>query len=597
MISKFSAQLFFFLLLIVVPLGYSQAIQDHTMLPKYLLLAMVLCSSSLLFFKSFEKDSFKISWPTGLLIAYLALACFSISAAFNPSDAVYETSKILLFGGTFILSKVLIDRNRERALKAIASFSFMAIIITILFSTQELFEALRRSEPFSSTVYLVKGLHGHKNLLAGWLMLLIPLSALAYYVKTKIPKVLLSLVLTLTIIFLFLLQTRAALVGFFLGASLFLIANYSLKGNKSKQHLRTILQLSFALIAMFILLTVLSPVTESFLKSLHFDSASSQERIILWHKTIALIKQHSFFGIGGGNWKILFPSTGLSGLYRAELNNVIFLRPHNDLLWIWVQYGLLSLLAYLGFLFMSLSKGVEGILKKDAFSKSKLMGFIGVFAYLGMSFFDFPMERMEHQIALAILIALVVSDNDQVKEPVKNKRISRFIALPLSVLSAACIFLGYNRYEAEVHLKKVMTFKEQGNHQMLINEAQSIDQRFIQLDHNAIPINWYMGNAYFNLGSYNDAINNYEHAVNLNPYNFNVLNNAGTGYILKKEYEKAIPYFMNAHRINPAFDDAKLNLASIYINLGQHQTALDWLNQLRIKSARSEQLRQIIQNN
>lgn len=584
--------LFFFAILIIVPLGYSSSIQESAHLPKYLLLSISLLIALFFCYKEVSKNQIKISLSHLLLIAYFFFSLPGIVNAINPSEALFETSKMVLFVGTYFLSSHFLQKSKKSLEKPIAIFASLAILFVLIFIVKELNQALLDRNPFSSTVYLIKGLNGHKNLVASWLLLLLPLSLIGLALnKIKDGKKFI-VAAAIALVLLLMLQSRASLTGLFIGGIIYFFIQSKWAKNKIKPFLYELIGLT----AILIILILLSPAFESLLSNTSLESASAKERLILWEKTIGIIKENPIWGVGGGNWKILFPSQNLTGLYRAELNDVVFIRPHNDLLWIWAEHGLLSLIAFLGLLFTLLMHGADKIITRQAHWRVTSITFAAVFAYLAMAFFDFPKERMEHQVGLAIILALLAKDTKEKiiidLEPLWSKMI-----LFLGMLSFAFfIFLGFQRYTAETHIKKLLEYKELGNQALLLEEAKKVNQNYVQIDNNAMPIDWYMGNALFNLSWQNEAVEKYLTAVELNPYNFNILNNAGVAYFIKNNYQEATKYFIEALRINPKHDDSRLNLAAAYINLSQFNLALEQLNQLRVKSQRSEDLRKMINN-
>ncbi len=87
----------------------------------------------------------------------------------------------------------------------------------------------------------------------------------------------------------------------------------------------------------------------------------------------------------------------------------------------------------------------------------------------------------------------------------------------------------------------------------------------------------------------------FKKALELNPYNFNVTNNAGTAYFLEGNYEEAINLYLETLRINPYFDDCKLNLAACYVNTNRKAEANYWLDRVSVNSARLIELRSYAQ--
>lgn len=593
--SSKSTLLFFLLLIVIVPLGYSESIQDSSLMPKYILLVGSLGVSLFFSFKLFPKKTAPLAVSDTLLLLYFILSIPSLFTAINPSEAFYELSKLLLFIFVYFISGLLLKKDRDKGLAYISLFSVVASILVIVFCQASLFTALRSTEAFSASSYFVEGLNGHRNLLSAWLMLLVPLTAIGLFVPNKTPRLLLVLTIVIQLVFIILLQARAVYVGTTLGFLLLGGLLFFLPKPKFHRIIKKGLFLFCLLLSAALLFSLFSSIPQSLLASVN-TSGSAEERVILWSKTLSLIQEQPFWGVGGGNWKILFPSQSIEGLYRAELNNVIFLRPHNDFLWIWIEQGFLSLVAYLAFVFSLLYYSFKAIKNNPKASFIIAACIAAVISYLGMSFFDFPKERIEHQVALAILLSILAhfcrSHQKTLSITIPKK--------PLVVISGIVLLcLAYyskERYQTEVLAKEIVTLKDLGDNQGVLQKVKQINLSIAQVDNHAVPFAWYEGVANFNLGRKLDAARNFNLAVQQNPFNFNALNNAGTGFFVQKNYSNAEQLYKAALKVNPKFDDAKLNLTATYINTKQWQLAQKTLRSVSVKSQRSEQLKKLIDN-
>lgn len=59
------------------------------------------------------------------------------------------------------------------------------------------------------------------------------------------------------------------------------------------------------------------------------------------------------------------------------------------------------------------------------------------------------------------------------------------------------------------------------------------------------------GDAYLHLGNYERALSDYEHALELNPYHFGVLQSCGEIWLEKRDARKAADFFRRALELNP----------------------------------------------
>ena len=596
--TKSTPFLFFFLLLIVVPLGYSTQLADSSMLPKYLLVCISLIGSLALLLRKKPSIIRSVSIIDFFVLLYLTACSTSILFALNKSEAIYETLKVLLFVITFFTSKLLLQKAdlQEKTSIILSLLVSISTFLAFAFCLQDITQALKINAPLSSTVYLIKGLHGHKNLLSAWFLLLLSFSLLGIPNKNKTSRVLCFSAIFIQLSMILFLQTRAAYVALLVGGVFGLLFWFM----RSKLSFSSLQIISFSVVGILVFSTSMILFTnkpEAYLLSFETNSTSVQERVILWGKTIQLIKSDGLMGLGGGNWKINFPDMTLDGLYRAKQNNVVFLRPHNDLLWVWVEHGLLGFISFISIFFSTLYYGIKSVIVNQENKQKIVIACAGIVAYLSFSFFDFPKERMEHLIGIALLLAFVSHFSKAQQLIFKVKLSTSFIIIISAILCGLSLTYGILRFNAEKTAFKVVNLKANGNYQQMIKEAESIHPNILQIDQNAFPITWHKGVAYYNLKNYDQASLNFTKATLINPFNFDVLNNAGTGFFLQKNYAKAEQYYLEALRINSNFDEAKLNLIAVYINTGNWDRAKRYLSGLNEKSSRSEELRKIIENN
>ena len=58
-----------------------------------------------------------------------------------------------------------------------------------------------------------------------------------------------------------------------------------------------------------------------------------------------------------------------------------------------------------------------------------------------------------------------------------------------------------------------------------------------------------------------------------NKNNFEVNNNLGNAYLLKKDYKSAVNYYLNASKLKPKDAEVKINLAKAYTESGEFDNA------------------------
>ena len=91
------------------------------------------------------------------------------------------------------------------------------------------------------------------------------------------------------------------------------------------------------------------------------------------------------------------------------------------------------------------------------------------------------------------------------------------------------------------------------------------------------------GLAYYSAGNYQEAINNFNKAIELNPNNTTSYNNIGAVYYNLKEYEKAIESCNSAIRLTPDYHLFYRNRGRIYSKLKRYQDAIkDYSEAIRL---------------
>ena len=82
------------------------------------------------------------------------------------------------------------------------------------------------------------------------------------------------------------------------------------------------------------------------------------------------------------------------------------------------------------------------------------------------------------------------------------------------------------------------------------------------------------GTKYLQAKEYDNSIDSYKKALDLEPYNIQALNNMGNALASKKDYEEALKYFNKTLSIDPKRVSALNNKAQILYELGKKEEAL-----------------------
>ena len=299
-----------------------------------------------------------------------------------------------------------------------------------------------------------------------------------------------------------------------------------------------------------------------------------------------MAKDHLLLGVGLGNWQIHFPKYGLNQFddYAMVNGENTLQRPHNDFIWILCETGILGLLAYLiifGLVFFQLYSLIKNT--TDAKVKWKFFFiFSALVGYLVISFFDFPYERIEHQVILMLLLAIVTSAYYRtIPNPTKNYKSWLWL---LMIPIGYSFLVSFYRFKGEQHAMKMYTAKANKNWSETIYEAKKADHYFYPLDNTSIPLTWYEGIGHFNENRIAESQACFEKAYQLTPYNIQVITNLASVYQATGKMDEAVVLYNDALKISEHFDEAKLMLSALYFNKKEFDKAYSLINEVKVTS-------------
>jgi tetratricopeptide (TPR) repeat protein len=212
------------------------------------------------------------------------------------------------------------------------------------------------------------------------------------------------------------------------------------------------------------------------------------------------------------------------------------------------------------------------------------MGFV---SYITLSSFDFPLERINHQVYLALLLAVVTVLKHAVQPAVGGfptsgtARLGRLVVVPL-VVAALGLGIAYSlaavRQEKDVSVARRACV--QGKWEEMLAAAKRARTPWKTLDPLVSPVAFLEGMAHVQLGHLPEGIECLEQARIDNPNRMYIVNNLGILYAGTGRFDEAIECFSLAasrypHRIEP-FN----NLANCLLETGRPAEAVELLEQI-----------------
>lgn len=118
-----------------------------------------------------------------------------------------------------------------------------------------------------------------------------------------------------------------------------------------------------------------------FEKNQHFGS----RRGYLWSRTFPLLTKHILLGSGPNTFVYEFPNDDYVGMKNVGYDSNIVTKPHNMFMQIWVQTGLLSLIAFLALYVLYFVDSMKQYFRQTGYSRLEVVGIgilLGTFGYL-----------------------------------------------------------------------------------------------------------------------------------------------------------------------------------------------------------------------
>ena len=583
---------FFGFLIVLLPLVYLTSALDPSLMPQLFVQSVVLFAFTFPLFlkKNTHSDWFSLFrqplfW---LVVAYSLVTFLSSLVAVNYKESLFDISKTITFVLVVTYSWQYLSTTEVRN-----RLPLMMLIANIIALSIGFHQYLNLVLPVQSPtdwsnlppIYQVKGLMAHKNLYASSLFMMLPLLAVGAMQQKKQLRWLFVISILLTFFMIYLLSTRAVWLGV-LAAFGTILAGFFLFQNSFQlpRKIRNGMFIGsiFGLIALIALLAKSNyenslSFADRFQSIFNPKDPNNLHRLHVWDVSMHLVKEHPITGVGAGNWKIISPKYyHLHHFTKEQLN---WVRPHNDFLWVLTEKGIIGLLVFLGIFAAALLR-IALRLRQNADKQEHytcLFLAAGLIGYLVISFFDFPLERIWHQSVLAVWLAIILTAHRQSTEPSKTPAGS--MALPLLLLLFTSIYAASaTRLEQIVQQTRKAQFSNDWAH--MLSLAQSIPTRFRNLDAEAMPIYYYHGLASERLNKPAEAKKFYEKALEDFPTKVQVMNNLGLACFNLGEFEEAKSYFEKARQILPDYTEATVNLSAVYDKEKKYRKSLQMLREV-----------------
>ena len=526
---------------------------------------------------------------------YLVACGLSLGGALNVSAGFTDLFRTLAAFLVLCLCLLVLplDRDwRERLLK----IAVIATLLAVVVGGWRVAPLLVSGWPSRRAVEeaLLDGMMSNVNLFAGYLLVLVPWCVCGACVLTGIWQGLAGAVGALAIALLVVVQSRAAWLGSAVAVAVTAatLLRHARELAVSAAVRRGIVGACLGGIVAAVALAGLAltdtPAGEVIRRLTvnrphQADGPSDGGRTMVWGLTAAMIADHPLTGVGAGNFPIRlheYFGSDRQGLPPdfSRLSSDNWMQPHNDFLWVFAEKGVLGGIPFVA-IFLLATWAIRTVLCGSPSATDARLATASLAALVGSLVFsclDFPLDRVSHQVVLAVHLAVVV-----LLARTQRSVTTRPLPLPCWLVTPpllAALGLGIAYATAALHQERsVMAARRaehDGNWEAMRDAARRGTTPWKTLDPLGVPVAFLEGMADLHEGKLPAATACFERALAANPNRLFILQNLGAAYAEAGRIDDAVTAFALAANRYPYRVEVRHNLASALIDAGRFPEAI-----------------------
>ena len=547
----------FFYLPVVVLIAISNDLQDIGLWQRMAVAAFLAIIALSMGIKNLKS---RLSMLEILALGLVAWPLVKIGSVHAPSELYGHIARMSLLFGTMVISAEAFRNDERGTLKAFGIGAQFALLIAGLSILPSLGEAYKEGD-----IYLASGkLFAHKNYAAATLLMLIP-AALSVRLPEALGTWLQRIAVGLALFEILFLRTR----GVWLAAALMaLVAAGAYAAQKDSKYRNQSL-IALAVLVVGVGVAVVFGGAEKV-----FDSSTIQSRMHYWKASQEMFLDNPISGVGGGQWKIEYPATGLKGTNESVMNGTTsILRPHNDILWLLSETGI-GALFFIGMMLLALLH----LLK----TKEQLLFGLTIVAFGAYGFGEFPLERTTLLIPFAVAMGYLASRSKSIYEGGK----------PLSIgLSAvALVFtvaVSVARVGGEKEAAQALDGYMKRNTRAMVQNSVAATGTFFEMDIYNNPMPYFEGLGILisggqkpNAGILKKSSAAFEQALEIHPNHILSLNQLAQIRRIEGNYAEASRLYNQVLAMSPRNTSAALRLAEVERVRGDVYASMNALKKL-----------------
>jgi O-antigen ligase len=308
-------------------------------------------------------------------------------------------------------------------------------------------------------------------------------------------------------------------------------------------------------------------------------------RSLVWGIAAEMIADHPLTGVGAGNFTLrmhdYFRSDEL-GSQRdfTNLSSDNWIQPHNDFLWVFAEKGLPGIVAF-GAVFILALAAVRRVLAGSPTTTDARLAVASLAALVGhlvFSVFDFPLDRVSHQVVLAVHLAVLVLLKQATRATPAAAAPIRLpgwlVVPPIAAATALGIAYASAALQQERGVMDARRAQHAGDWEAMRAAARRAATPWKTLDPLAVPVAFLEGEAERQLGHIEAATACFERAVAANPARLYVLQNLGAAYAQTGRLDDAVDIFAIAADRYPDRLELRHNLVMALVEAGRFPEAI-----------------------
>lgn len=477
-----------------------------------------------------------------------------------PSELYGHIARMSLLFGTMVISAEAFRNDEKGTLKAFGVGAQFALLIAGLSILPSLGEAYKEGD-----IYLASGkLFAHKNYAAATLLMLIP-AALSVRLPDTLGTWLQRIAVGLALFEILFLRTR----GVWLAAALMALVAAGAYAVQKDSTYRNQSLIALAVLVVGVGIAIVFGGAEKV-----FDSSTIQSRMHYWKASQEMFLDNPISGVGGGQWKIEYPATGLKGTNESVMNGTTsILRPHNDVLWLLSETGI-GAFFFIGMMLLALLH----LLK----NKGQLLFGLTIVAFGVYGFGEFPLERTTLLIPFAVAMGYLASQSKSIYEGGKP--------LSMTLSTAALVFtvaVSVARVGGEKEAAQALDGYMKRNTRAMVQNSVAATGTFFEMDIYNNPMPYFEGLGILisggqqpNAGILKKSAAAFQQALEIHPNHILSLNQLAQIRRIEGNYAEASRLYNKVLSMSPRNTSAALRLAEVERVRGDIYASMNALKKL-----------------